>query len=293
MDLGLGDEAYKRRFANALFTTQHIALSSNSAHHMFSMGRYWLGSKAKKSAALEKQLRTTRDRIGNVRRRLQETGLAATAGYALRRAAKRVKCDDEVLLFEAPSIQRKSDSPASLSALNWQLLAEAAILYAEDPQTLQYLMRCGPRMRRGLPGYVLRTPDGCPVHFLWIADFDGFHLSEIDHKLEAADAQPSEAVPTILASNVPGSAASGAAMIFDCWTPLFHRGFGYYASAICHAASFLEGQQRPAWIFSAAANESSTRGILKAGFEYRFSLVRKRRLMSSQVSRLMSAGQTK
>jgi len=39
------------------------------------------------------------------------------------------------------------------------------------------------------------------------------------------------------------------------------------------------------WIFSAAGNESSVRGIRKAGFVYRFSLVRRRRLFHTTIAR--------
>ena len=111
----------------------------------------------------------------------------------------------------------------------------------------------------------MQDEDGRPIHFLWIDNYDGFRLSEIDHNIEPS--------------------SPSAAMIFDCWTPVSHRGHGHYAAAIGQAAANLRREHRTAWIFSAAGNVSSLRGILKAGFEYRFSLVRRRRFGHATITR--------
>jgi hypothetical protein len=74
-------------------------------------------------------------------------------------------------------------------------------------------------------------------------------------------------------------------MIFDCWTPAANRGRGHYAAAIRQAAAALRREGRTPWIFSAAGNRSSLRGILKAGFEYRFSLIRRRRFGRAVITR--------
>jgi hypothetical protein len=127
-------------------------------------------------------------------------------------------------------------------------------------------MRCAHRlMEPGASGFLLQDETSRPIHFLWIASYDGFRLAEISHNLEPS--------------------SPGAAMIFDCWTPLAHRGHGHYAAAIRQAAWNLQHQNRPAWIFSAAKNVSSLQGILKAGFAYRFSLVRRRRLGRATITR--------
>ena len=115
---------------------------------------------------------------------------------------------------------------------------------------------------------MLQDEAGRPIHFLWIDNYDGFRLSEIDFTIE----------PT----------STGAAMIFDCWTPAADRGRGHYAAAIRLAAANLRNQGRPAWIFSGASNVSSLRGILKAGFQYRFSLFRRTKFGHSVTTRQLT-----
>ncbi|HVI06969.1 MAG TPA: hypothetical protein VND65_01615 [Candidatus Binatia bacterium] len=74
-------------------------------------------------------------------------------------------------------------------------------------------------------------------------------------------------------------------MIFDCWTPAASRGHGYYAAAIRQAAVEIQREGKAAWIFSGATNQASLSGILKAGFQHRYTLVRRRRFGASTVSR--------
>ena len=113
--------------------------------------------------------------------------------------------------------------------------------------------------------FSLQDETGRPIHFLWITSYDGFRLAEIGYNLEPS--------------------SPGAAMIFDCWTPAADRGRGHYAAAIRQAAATLRREEREAWIFSGAKNVSSLRGILKAGFAYRFSLVRRSRLGRATITR--------
>ena len=255
LDLGLGDEAYKDRFANAVRPTRYIRLSTSLLHHNAIIGRQWLADSIQRYPKIEAQIRKTRD----ISRKVRERGLIPSAARVCRKAVRYLLSDEEILLFQAPEIEVSDDGEVSLSPIDWDQVASAAIENARDVQTLQYLMRCAERLKkRRTSGFILREHDEQPRHFLWVDNYDGFHLSEIDHNLEAF--HPS------------------AAMIFDCWTPLAHRGRGYYAKAIRLAAASLQQQGKQAWIFSAAGNTSSLQGIRKAGFEYRSSLLRKRRL---------------
>ena len=171
-----------------------------------------------------------------------------------------------MLLFEAPEFQPSENPAIQLLPLTWEHLVEGSISNADDPHTLRYLMRCARRLTKaGASGFLMQDEDGRPIHFLWIDDYDGFRLSEIDHNIEPS--------------------SPSAAMIFDCWTPVSHRGHGHYAAAIRQAAANLRREHRSAWIFSAAGNVSSLRGIWKAGFEYRFSLVRRRRFGHATITR--------
>jgi CelD/BcsL family acetyltransferase involved in cellulose biosynthesis len=266
LDLGLGDEAYKERFSNAVCSTRYVQLSKSTTRHLANVGRHWLVVSAGRFPVVDRQLRSGRDLFHRLQSRIGKTGVAATATHVLIRARRSLVAEDEVACFEAPPMKIPENESAMLSRLGWEHVASAAMNNADDEQTLEYLARCAQRLRQGhATGYWLPGQGTQPSHFLWVDTYDGFYLSEIDSRLESTD--PS------------------AAMIFDCWTPASQRGRGSYATAIRMAAAQLQKQQRQVWIFSAAKNESSIRGIVKAGFVYRFSLVRRRTLWHTTLSR--------
>ena len=265
LDLGLGEEAYKERFSNAIFSTRHVQLSKSLPRHLLGVGRHWFASAAGRFSVIDKQLRSGRDIFYGLQGRIGAMGLAATATHALKRAKRSVVSKDEISFFEAPEMQTSENENVTLSLLGWKDIAFAAMNNADDNQTLEYLMRCAQRLREGrATGYLLRKQQKV-VHFLWVDSYDGFHLSEINSRLESNDLS--------------------AAVIFDCWTPASQRGHGNYTTAIRMAAACLQKQQRHVWIFSAAKNQPSVRGILKAGFVYRFSLMRRRVLYYATLSR--------
>jgi CelD/BcsL family acetyltransferase involved in cellulose biosynthesis len=256
LDLGSGDEPYKERFSNAISSTRYVHLSKSMTRHLVNVGRHWLATSARRFPVMEKQLRMGRDLFRRLQSRIGKTGMVATAKHALTRVRRSLVSEDELVFFEAPRIRTLEDESVTLSPLGWEDIASAALNNADDEPTLKYLMRCAQRLRQGLAtGYFLLGRGTQPSHLLCVDLYDGFHLSEFNSRLESSD-------PT-------------AAMIFDCWTPAAQRG---------HAAH-LQRQQRHVWIFSAAKNESSVRGILEAGFVYRFSLVRSRRLWHATLSR--------
>jgi CelD/BcsL family acetyltransferase involved in cellulose biosynthesis len=287
LDLGLGDEPYKERFANNMRETRYVHLSRGLARHLVSRFRKMLNSAAARFPDFGDKLRGARKLYQACANRIRENGIRATGAQFVRKAARSLASQDEVLLFEAPAVPwngggiERSDSPARLLPVTWEHLVEASITNAGDADTLKYLMRCARRLRKpGASGFLLQDVEGRPVHFLWIENYDGFHLSEIDCKLNAAS---SAAAVGSAAMSV--EAIISAAMIFDCWTPALYRGRGHYATAIRLAAAKLRREGRAAWIFSGARNVPSLSGILKAGFAYRFSLVRSRRLGSSTMTR--------
>jgi CelD/BcsL family acetyltransferase involved in cellulose biosynthesis len=265
LDLGLGEEAYKHRFANAVQSTRYLQLSKSMSRHLTVSGRHWLASIVGRSPVIDKRIRGARELLRRLQRRTGESGTTGMLKHGLMRARRSVVSKDEVAFFESPLIQVPESERVLLLPLSWEQLADAAIENADDEQTMQYLMRCGQRLRRGgTRGYCFQEREGKASHFLWVHRYDGFHLSEIDSALQSSD--------------------DGAVMIFDCWTPLEQRGRGSYATAIRLAAASLQREDKRVWIFSATANEASVRGILKAGFTYRFSQVRSRILFRSKLS---------
>lgn len=265
LDLGLGDEPYKERYANTVRQTRYVHLSHSLARHVATLGRQMLNIGVTRFPAVGNKLRDARTFCQSVAKYVHEAGFAGTARQSARRAARFVASTDEVLFFEGPDVQGPSAPVAQLLPLTREHLVAASICSAGDAETLRYLMRCARRLKTGATGFLLQNEEGRPIHFLWIGDYDGFRLAEIDHTLEPS--------------------APNASMIFDCWTPIAHRGRGYYATAIRLAATKLQHEGRDPWIFGAANNVPSLQGILRAGFNYRFSLIRRTRLNRATVTR--------
>ena len=266
LDLGLGDEPYKERFANNSRQTRCVHLSRGFPRHVVRVARELLSSTAARFPRAGNKLRSARTFCQSVVSRVQEGGVAEIARQSIRRAVRSFASEDEVLLFEAPQAHVTGVATFQLLPLTREHLVEASIINAGDAHTLRYLMRCAKRLRQpGPSGFLLQDEEGRPIHFLWVDNYDGFKLSEIDHRLEPA--------------------LPNAAMIFDCWTPAADRKRGHYAAAIRSASEQLRQEGRAAWIFSGASNGSSLRGILNAGFVYRFSLVRRSRLGHAVLTR--------
>jgi hypothetical protein len=146
-----------------------------------------------------------------------------------------------------------------LTPINLELLSLGATIYVNEQETLAYLLRAAARLRSGKNiGFALVGADGRPLHFCWVADFEGFYMSELEHTLTAD--------------------STDSVLLFDCWTPTSVRGQNYYSIAISKLASQLSALGKRPWIFSAAVNLSSLRGVEKSGFVRRYSLIRKRML---------------
>jgi CelD/BcsL family acetyltransferase involved in cellulose biosynthesis len=266
LDLGLGDEPYKERFANNTRQTRYVQLSRSLNRHIVSVGRQTLSNAAARFPQLGKKVRGVRTFSRALASRVQDAGIFGTAQLSVRKVIRSVAFEDEVLLFEAPQVPIVGSSSFQLLPLNWDHLVEASIRNAGDAPTLQYLMRCAKRLKKSTAsGFILQDENGQPIHFLWIDSYDSFRLAEIDHSI--------------------ASSSTDAAMIFDCWTPTADRRHGYYGTSIRMAAAHLQSEGRSPWIFCGASNVTSLRGILKAGFVYRFSLVRQRKFGHSVITR--------
>jgi hypothetical protein len=171
---------------------------------------------------------------------------------------------EEVLFFEWPTGNRQADSSStSLRPLDSGMLGEAAVQYGNDPAALRFLMRSAQRLRSGEgEGHALVSMEGIPVHFCWARDFEGFHMAELDRRLNAP--------------------CQNAMMIFDCFTPAIARGNRFFSDAITRLAQELDSRGKSAWIFGAGTNRASIQGIKKTGFQYRFTLGRRRILLFDQ-----------
>lgn len=258
VDLGLGDEEYKNRFSNSEQRTVNIDLSRHRVRHFAVRLRYASATAIKKFAPIEDATRSAIDAATVVKSRIRHKGIGGLIVACGRRVWNRTFGTDEVRFYEysSHSVPRVHEH-ARLVPIDLGLLSQAAMLYENDSETVQYLLRAASRLQSGgAQGFALVERNGSPVHFCWLAPFEGFYMDELSSNLT----EP----------------APGSVLVFDCWTPLSRRGCGYYGIAVQLLCSRARAAGNDAWIFSAATNVSSVRGLEKAGFHSRFSLVRTR-----------------
>ena len=179
--------------------------------------------------------------------------------WLARRSRELLWLECEVLFYEWSSTVPPRSNALTLRALDLSALADATSQCIDDEATLGYLLRAATRVQEGNgEGFGLVDADGKFLHFAWTTCFDGFFLSELQAKVQ--------------------SPSPDSVMLFDCWTPAAALGHGYYAQTVELIAQQVQEKGGRPWIFSAASNAASIRGLEKTGFQRRYSLVRRRLL---------------
>lgn len=257
VDLGLGAEEYKEVFANQSRRTLYITLRASPAQHAREIVRYSAARSVKAYPRIENWVRTALAAWQRAGDRAHRDGMISILRWLGRRVRDFFWSRTEVFFFSRGNVLRTKPSAARLLHLDLKVLAAAAAQYADDQSTCTYLLRTARLARQNdTDGFALIDGAGKFLHFAWIAPFDGFYLSELNHRVHAP--------------------STDCIMLFDCWTPPAFRGNGHYGAAVALIAdSLLERGKRP-WIFSAATNTASVRGLEKAGFQRRYSLITQR-----------------
>ena len=245
VDLGLGAEEYKDRFANQTRETLYVTLRTSGVRHAREILRYH-------AAEIVKLLPGWRWSAGNQGALGQLKGEAATR-WAPRsgRVARRWECvsgrEDEVYFFRMARRRLLLIRQRDLEPFDLNQLASAASQYVDDKATLAYLLGCASRLRdRNVECFGFVDAKGALLHFAWITAFDGFFLAELNSRVDAPSA--------------------GCVIIFDCWTPASARGHGYYGQAVSLIARRMRDRGKSPWIFSATSNVASVQGLNKTGF---------------------------
>jgi len=204
----------------------------------------------------------TRDRVSRARQQIGQKGIAAYGLMMARRAVRRCFNCEQVILYswnESTAFHAALPHGYDLVPIDLDLLATAAIEHSTDEQTLDYLLRSAARLHAGEQrGLALTDESKIPVHFCWSSAFRDFKMAELKTSVSAP--------------------VDNANVIYDCWTPAAVRGRGFYGITIAHVAERLTAEGRTPWIFSAAENISSIRGIEKSGFERRYALLQSKDL---------------
>ncbi|HEY1802779.1 MAG TPA: GNAT family N-acetyltransferase [Terriglobales bacterium] len=273
IDLGLGDENYKRRVANDSRKTLTLTLSSSLATHLGGTIARVLARGFKAWGPIERAVRDVLRTGTRVKQSVVEKRVGNGVKMLLGKILSKIFLANEIALFEwseSSTGRSHSVSPSfRLAQMTWDGLAETAMQHSDDPDALEYLKRSARRLRsskrKDVQGYVLVSETGEELHYLWAADFSGFQLSEIHYSLQPI---------------------ADASMIFDCWTPKPLRSKHYYRIAVECLGQELRRQQRSAWIFSGKRNLPSLRALQNSRFEYRYSLLRRKFVYQMPVEKL-------
>jgi CelD/BcsL family acetyltransferase involved in cellulose biosynthesis len=257
LDLGLGSEAYKAKFANDSRETLCVNLNRSWIDHWGTIFRYRLAEHVRTHPSLDSHIASLRRAFRGLKSRQRSDGLKRTLRWIAWRLFSLLWKRDEVIFYEWESCRTQSldRDDYEIRPLTLRELAMATMEYS-DEATQNYLLRSAKRLREPfLRGFVLARPEGCAVHFAWTAPLNGFQCAELNTTLQAPESH---------------------LLLFDCWTPPVWRHRGYYGKAIRTIAGQLQESGKSPWIFSASNNAASIQGILQAGFQRRYSLVRKR-----------------
>jgi CelD/BcsL family acetyltransferase involved in cellulose biosynthesis/RimJ/RimL family protein N-acetyltransferase len=264
VDLGLGDEGYKDRFSNQTRRTLYVTLRTSRSIHAREVLRYSAASALKRIPALDRGIRMVVAGFGLLKEKIDREGLIGFLTRLPGRCREFVWSNEEVFFFEWIGSSAESTETYSLIPLDVNRLADAVAEYHDDPSTLNYLLRAASRLKTPTArGFALADSKGEFLHFAWVTEFDGFFLSELNAKVDAP--------------------ALDAVMVYDCWTPPAMRGHGYYAQAVTLLADHMRKEGKNPWIFSAARNTASLRGLEKAGFRRSYALIRQGGLLWQRI----------
>lgn len=265
VDLGLGEEEYKGRYSSACRLTLNVTACSRR-RKLWEVCRYRTAQAVKCSPRMERGIRRYMVRLESITKRVSKDGVASAFKLFASHLMRLLFDSGEVLFFEGTATQSAAGD-LSLQPLSLKLLATAAMKYEADGETLDYILRAAQRLKSGgAEGFALTTSTGVSVHFCWVSRFQGFEMRELRQVLE----EP----------------APNSVLLFDCWTPPSQRGQGYYGQCIAKVAGLMIEQRKRPWIFSAAGNMSSLRGIERSGFVPRFSLKQRKRFLVTTISKV-------
>jgi CelD/BcsL family acetyltransferase involved in cellulose biosynthesis len=271
VDLGLGAEGYKERFANGARSTVHASFTTSLRRHMRAKVRYYAARSVTSIPGAEPAARAILGYVGRGRSRFRELRTQGLGAWCVKRLANLLSGCEEVLFYQwtddRPPQRREAGDRLSLQPVDFGTLAATAMAYENEEATLKYLLRSAGRLRSKTgQGFALLDRERTPVHLCWVGDFHSFEMKNLKTRLSA----PSQ----------------DAAIIFDCWTPQSKRGQGYFGIAISLLARHASKAGKNPWIFSPLTSLSCRRSIEEAGFDRKYSIVCKRTLAWQRVSKV-------
>ena len=266
VELGLGDEGYKKQYANAGRQILCVTASRSRMRWAREVYRYRAAKLVKRFPRMEEAVRACISKAVMGMTAVRERRVWSGIRGALARAARSLGRAREVHFFEYVGAETGTrDHGLEVRPLSIRLLATAAMENAKDPSAFEYLLEAAERQQSGhAEGFAVVASDGSPVHFCWVGPFEGFRMRGLDGTLKAP--------------------MGGSMLIREGWTPASQRGGEHEARCASLVAGLVQEGGRSAWAFSADANYSAE--LERAGFALRFSLVRRKKLFFSRTQRV-------
>lgn len=257
VDLGLGAEEYKERFANQTRETLYVTLRSSLARHGREILRFRAAEIIKSSPGLEEAIRAAGMRVRELRESAGRDGFAATLRLRMKQGAAFFWSEEEIVCFEWVGGALTPSSLTKLLPLGLNELASAAMQVVDDKPTLAYLLSSASRLRkRSAEGFGLVDTGGSFLGFGWVTAFDGRALPESKAKVDTASAN--------------------CVMIFECVSSVSASKQRCDPGMISRIAERMREQGKEAWTCGAARNIQLLQDLQKEGFQARYSLVRRR-----------------
>ena len=274
VDLGLGAEEYKDRFANSGRKTLYVTLRVSMAQHLREMLRYGVADIIQKFPRLEAGIRKIIERSRALTEGMVRDNAVSIVHRFANAASASIWSRDEILLFEWMRPVVPESEKLRVVSLNWPVLASATLQFIDDKATLSYLLRSAARLRdRKSEGFGIIDPEGSFVCFAWAGDFESVFCGEF-----GADIKP------------PGA---DSLLIFDCWIPNSkqHEDIAT-VFLIDRIAERLKEQGKKIWAFAIENDTLWIQSLKGAGFEQRWSMSRRRLLGWQRLRREHSKHET-
>jgi CelD/BcsL family acetyltransferase involved in cellulose biosynthesis len=270
VDLGLGAEGYKERFANSSRETLHLTLVPSFLEHLRGLVRYRAVTFLKKWPAGERRVRSVLASMARSRERFGELGLGKSLEWTAKRAISSLIAEDRVYFYDwSTGLVADQFCGLSLRPVDLNVLAAAAMEYWDDQGTLNYLLSCAKLLRGGsCDGFALVDSSDRPVHFLWTAPFEGFRLKGF------CDLTAPE--PDLV-------------LLFDCWTPYSLRRRDYHMQALHLVAKKTVAEGKRIWTYDSTDNPALIRPPVRTGFRLSYSLKRRRVLWWKKIDLNLAA----
>jgi CelD/BcsL family acetyltransferase involved in cellulose biosynthesis len=269
VDLGLGAEGYKERFADGVRKTLYVTLSRSPVHHLREVTRYRLAQLAKRSPRVESFLRNAIAGFAAIRLRrpkLEEKSASTPRGLIAVASAREEKVFYEKMQ-QADVVSAKSFGVA-LVPIDLRILAKATIACESDDRVQRYVLRGAQRLcSANAEGYALLDTEGNPTDFYWVTTFDRLDSEELQPSLSAPDPR--------------------AALIYDCFSPrpaasptkAARDGFAALAERLVEKGSL-------AWAAVVGGDSYWERVVQDAGFVLRYTLVSRRTLAGRRMRKI-------